>query len=112
MHKLLSQAHSVYSKNITSNQDFMSLFTDRISNDAYIGTPFTKIHDFTFGALKTFAFEQSMFNMVDCLDMYAVSEVDKALGMSQMLFASSIQGKFEGATNFVEGFLVYGPQTV
>lgn len=53
-----------------------------------------------------------MFNMVDCLDMYAVSEVDKALGMSQMLFASSIQGKFEGATNFVEGFLVYGPQTI
>jgi hypothetical protein len=121
MQSLLSQAHIVYSKNITtskflprlkirSDQDLMSFFTSRISNDAYLGTPITKVHDFTFGALKTFAFEQSMFNMVDCLDTYELINVDKSLGMSQMLFEHSVQGKLEGVTNFVEAFLVYGPQ--
>jgi hypothetical protein len=89
----------------------MSFFAGQISDDAYMGTPFTKIHDFSIGALKTFAYDQSMFSVVDCLDMYEVMQVDKALGLSQMLFEHSIQGKMDGATNFVEGFVVYGPET-
>lgn len=67
----------------------MDFITSHIPDDAYLGTPFTKIHDFSIGAVKTFAVEQSMYHIAECVDMYELIDINNALGLSQMFFENS-----------------------
>jgi hypothetical protein len=112
MHSLLSSAHTIYHKTIPQGSDFLSLFTTHIGNDTYMGTPVTKLYDFSLGALKTLTMEEGMPHMTDCIDAMDMIHIDNRLGFSEFLFEHSWQGKMDGLYHMSEARFIDIPNAV
>ena len=90
MNPLLAAGHVVYHKTIpegktnrswpyflVTGSDIMSLFTSKFNENTYMGTPFSKLHDFTYGAMKTLAIEEGMPNMAQCIDSIEMIHINR-----------------------------------
>jgi hypothetical protein len=74
----------------------LSIFTQNYSADTYLGTPFTKIHDFKINTLKAIAFENNMPHVTDCVNAIELFELEVKLGMQQIFLEKTFNKKMAG----------------
>lgn len=114
MQSLLAKATMIYQKTVMDGKnyskfkildsDFLSIFTQNYSADTYIGTPFTKIHDFEINALKAVAFENHMPHVTDCVNAIELFELEVKLGMQQMFLEKTFNKKMAGPITIKDAF--------
>lgn len=109
MDLLLQAPHTIYKRTLDKHSDFLSLFTQNFNEETYLGCPGSKFHDFRMGAVKSWAIQENMPNVIECIDALDVVELDKKIGFMQVIFESSITGKLEGLTHLTESWAVDKP---
>jgi hypothetical protein len=62
------------------DSDILSFWTQKFTQETYIGTPFDKIHDFNYNAISTVVRENNMPNMEKCLNTFEIARLERHLG--------------------------------